>query len=73
MTYTWPICSRCNQSILRHALRGRRAYCGSYVAGVKPAPFSVLQVNDVRRTLGHRVSDAALDAENRERAMEKTK
>lgn len=67
---TYPICESCQQSILMHRLVGVIAYCDPKVrsAETRSESFTVKDINDVRRTLGHKLSYYARDRERMERS-----
>jgi hypothetical protein len=62
----WPVCTKCEKSILKHRLHGFRAYCGSSFGVNNMATFTVTEINTVRRALGHAISDTAQIKERRE-------
>ena len=66
---SWPDCTKCGHTILVHRLVGAIAYCDPEVRNVQTrSSFGPGEINTVHRTLGHKVSDHALDMERRERA-----
>lgn len=62
----WPVCQHCGYTILRHRLYGMYAYCG-LEGRADRGTFTVTQINEVRRTLGQKPSQKALDKEKEER------
>lgn len=66
----WPTCSRCGRSILLHHMWGLYAYCSSARTKQNQASFTVAQVNDVHRTLGHKLNRTSIEAEAKEREIE---
>lgn len=63
---TWPTCTRCQRSIMWHELRGQKALCAN---SSTPGDFTVTQVNEVRRVLGHHLTETAIQQEAEERQI----
>jgi hypothetical protein len=64
----WPECGKCGNSILVHRLVGHLAYCVPDVRSSEyRSTFTVTQINAVRRTLGHSISNSSMDRERREK------
>lgn len=66
---TYPTCDKCGKSILHHRLVGTLAYCDPKIRSVetRTRSFTVTQINNVHRVLGHSISSSARDAERKER------
>ena len=70
---SWPTCGKCNKSILVHHLTGARAYCDTIRRAETRSTFTATEVNQVRRTLGHKLSHNARDLERREADASRTR
>ena len=66
---TWPSCSKCGKTILTHQLWGIYAYCDTVRGPESRASFSVTEVNEVHRTLGHKLSATMIEEEAAERQI----
>lgn len=71
----WPTCNNCGRSITVHYLRGSSAYCALEYRVRDPKPhyvkgnlstFTVAEVNQLVRALGHQPSAKAVELETKQ-------
>jgi hypothetical protein len=60
------LCTKCGRGLGLHHLFGHLAYCTSERSPESRGTFTIREVNDMHRTLGHPIGQQALDLERRE-------